>query len=157
MTPPVAAMMRFLLPTGCRVSEARLMSWQDIDRTSSPWRYEPPHHKTSHNGKRRDRRKRRCRSDRLMRRRALCSAPGVVLNKPYTLAGLGASVRRACERAEVSIWSPGQLRHNFATEVRSRFDIDAARIVLGHSESSTTEICAERDVRRAAEIANTVR
>ena len=31
------------------------------------------------------------------------------------------------------MWSPNQLRHNCATEVRRRFGIATARAVLGHS------------------------
>ncbi len=42
-------------------------------------------------------------------------------------------------------WSPGQLRHNAATRIRAKFGIEAAQMVLGHSEVSTTQIYAERD------------
>lgn len=49
-------------------------------------------------------------------------------------------------------WSPNQLRHNAATNLRKRFGIEAARVVLGHSSTDVTEIYAERDLSRAAEI-----
>lgn len=49
-------------------------------------------------------------------------------------------------------WSPNRLRHNAATFLRKQFGIEAARVVLGHTSSATTEIYAEIDERRAAEV-----
>lgn len=49
-------------------------------------------------------------------------------------------------------WSPNQLRHNRATELRKEFGIDAARIILGHSSPQVTEIYAELDHAKAEEI-----
>ncbi len=49
-------------------------------------------------------------------------------------------------------WSPNQLRHNAATDLRRQFGIEAARVVLGHSSADVTEIYAEMDLARAASI-----
>lgn len=49
-------------------------------------------------------------------------------------------------------WSPNQLRHAVATDIRSRFGIDLAGTVLGHANLQTTAVYAERDFARAAEI-----
>lgn len=49
-------------------------------------------------------------------------------------------------------WSPNQLRHTAATALRKQFGIEAARVVLGHSSAGVTEIYAEQDFARAAEI-----
>lgn len=49
-------------------------------------------------------------------------------------------------------WTPNQLRHNRATLIRERYGIEAAQVVLGHSDPKTTEIYAERDFSKAAEI-----
>lgn len=49
-------------------------------------------------------------------------------------------------------FAPNQLRHNAATMIRKRFDIEAARTVLGHSSSAVTEIYAAMDLTRASEI-----
>lgn len=49
-------------------------------------------------------------------------------------------------------WSPNQLRHTAATQLRKQFGIEAARVVLGHSSADVTEIYAEQDLARAAEI-----
>ncbi len=43
-------------------------------------------------------------------------------------------------------WRPNQLRHAAATEIRKRFGIEAAQVVLGHSKADVTQIYAERDL-----------
>jgi integrase len=49
-------------------------------------------------------------------------------------------------------WHPHQLRHNAATYLRKEFGIEAARVVLGHKSVGVTEIYAELDRMKAAEI-----
>jgi len=49
-------------------------------------------------------------------------------------------------------WHPHQLRHNAATFLRKEFGIEAARVVLGHSSAAITEIYAELDSMKAADI-----
>ena len=63
----------------------------------------------------------------------------------YTTASYGAAINAACERAGVPNWSPNQLRHNAATQIRRGYGIEAARTVLGHSSAVTSEIYAEKD------------
>ena len=49
-------------------------------------------------------------------------------------------------------WSPGQLRHTKATEVRKVSDLETAQQILGHSSKTTTErFYAEMDSSRAQE------
>ncbi|QEG01609.1 site-specific tyrosine recombinase XerC [Stieleria maiorica] len=50
-------------------------------------------------------------------------------------------------------WSPNQLRHSFGTAVRRTEGIEAARILLGHSDAATTTIYAEQDRCKAIEAA----
>lgn len=59
---------------------------------------------------------------------------------PYRHDSYATAVERACQRAEVPVWTPKQLRHSLATEVANSplMDIDTARRVLGHSDASTT-------------------
>ena len=52
----------------------------------------------------------------------------------------------------VPTWHPHQLRHNAATDLRRRFGIEVARIVLGHRSAAITEVYAEADMRRAAQV-----
>ncbi len=49
-------------------------------------------------------------------------------------------------------WSPNQLRHSCGTKVRDVYGLDAAQVVLGHAHAKTTEIYAEKNEKRAAEI-----
>jgi integrase len=62
------------------------------------------------------------------------------------------AVERACTRAGVPKWTPGRLRHNAGTRVRANFGAEAAQLVLGHQNLSTTEIYAEKDMARYKEI-----
>lgn len=49
-------------------------------------------------------------------------------------------------------WSPNQLRHAAATEIRRKFGLEGAQVALGHSNADVTQIYAERDLAKAAEI-----
>jgi len=53
-------------------------------------------------------------------------------------------------------WSPNQLRHARATEIRKRFGLESASSVLGHSQLSTTLIYAEQDAERAITVARAI-
>jgi integrase len=79
----------------------------------------------------------------------------------YTVTSYRRAIERACAKADraahkadptipadlvvVPRWHPNQLRHARATSVRAKFGAEAARLVLGHSKLSTTEIYAEAD------------
>jgi integrase len=66
------------------------------------------------------------------------------------------AVERACKRAKVPKWTPGRLRHNAGTNVRKMFGAEAAQLVLGHQNLSTTEIYAEKDRKRYEEIVRAI-
>jgi integrase len=53
-------------------------------------------------------------------------------------------------------WSPNQLRHAAATEVRRAFGLEAAQVVLGHSGADVTQIYAERDLAKGVEVARRI-
>lgn len=67
----------------------------------------------------------------------------------YTKDSLARAIARACKLAEVRPWTPNQLRHAAATRIRRKLGIDAARAVLGHTSSDTTEVYAELDQKKA--------
>ena len=71
----------------------------------------------------------------------------------YTSGSYNRAVSRACKVAEVPHWTVNQLRHTMATEVRSKYGLDAAQVYLGHSNASTTEIYAELDFAKAERVA----
>ncbi len=53
-------------------------------------------------------------------------------------------------------WSPNQLRHTRATDIRKQFGLESASSVLGHSQLSTTLIYAEQDAERAITVARSI-
>ncbi|MFV0446640.1 MAG: tyrosine-type recombinase/integrase, partial [Planctomycetaceae bacterium] len=65
--------------------------------------------------------------------------------KHFSPAGYIQAVWRACDEAKVGRWYPHRLRHTAATFIRKEFDVETARIILGHSSLKVTEIYAERD------------
>lgn len=66
------------------------------------------------------------------------------------------AVVRAVEKAGVEHWSPAMLRHTAATEIRKRYGLEEAQVVLGHSTARITEIYAEKNVALAAEVARAI-
>lgn len=70
----------------------------------------------------------------------------------YTNTSYQHAVARACRRAQVVPFPPYALRHTRATEIRSRFSADHARVVLGHAIGGTVRIYAEADREKAAEV-----
>lgn len=53
-------------------------------------------------------------------------------------------------------WSPNQLRHTAATEVRKAFGLEATQVVLGHSRADVTQVYAERDCELARKVAQRI-
>lgn len=62
------------------------------------------------------------------------------------------AIARACEKAGIEVWGPNRLRHSAATFLRKQYGIEAARVVLGHRSSAVTEVYAELDRTKAADI-----
>jgi integrase len=82
----------------------------------------------------------------------------------YTVGSYRQAVARGCARAVppgwhpplavgIPTWHPHQLRHTKATEIRREAGLDAARAVLGHRSPAVTEVYAEIDANKAAEVA----
>ena len=70
----------------------------------------------------------------------------------YLVSSYSHAVARACEKARVPHWHPHQIRHTRATEIRAEYGLNAARVVLGHRSPQITEVYAEIDVAKAAEV-----
>lgn len=49
-------------------------------------------------------------------------------------------------------WHPHQIRHAAATRIRAAAGVEAAKVILGHSDLRVTEIYAERDYALALEV-----
>jgi integrase len=94
-------------------------------------------------------------------RRAIHYACG----KSFPHPKLGSVIRDSmagAERANLKTWqsdhrwSPNQLRHAAATEVRKQFGLEAAQIILGHSAADITQVYAERDMAKGLEVARLI-
>jgi integrase len=78
--------------------------------------------------------------------------PKRVLGVRYSTSTYQHAIGYACDRCGVPRWHPNQLRHNAATALRKLHGIEVTRIVLGHSNLTTTEVYAEADVTKAVEV-----
>ncbi|MBP3959536.1 tyrosine-type recombinase/integrase [Gemmata sp. G18] len=74
----------------------------------------------------------------------------------FNPVGYAKAVARASRRAGAPHWHPNQLRHLLATEVRKTFGLEAAQVVLGHSNAAITQVYAERDLTRALMVAQQI-
>jgi integrase len=92
----------------------------------------------------------------------------------YTTAVYTRAIVRACQKAFplpeqiendpaavkkwklLHYWSANRLRHSAATEIRSKFGIEAVQHVLGHSQIRTSEIYAEKSLELAAAVAKAI-
>ena len=81
------------------------------------------------------------------------SKPLVHPGDAYKICSYERAIRRACEKAEVKVWKPNQLRHSFATRVRAEMSLDAVQVALGHQHMNVTQIYAEKDLRLVEEVA----
>ena len=150
------AMVKIQLATAMRPAELVSMRTGEIDRSGEVWIYRPKHHKTEHHSK----------------SRIIPIGPRAqLLLKPWLQAdpdrfifgsqrGGGVSVTAyrfrihlACDKAGIDRWSPNQLRHSGATRIRQQASLDAAQVILGHSNISMTETYAERNLDAAVRIA----
>jgi integrase len=73
--------------------------------------------------------------------------------KQYSESSYNRAITTACKKAGVPVWTPNQLRHSAATEVRQKFGLEAAQMHLGHASADTTQIYAETDIEKAVEVA----
>lgn len=151
-----ADMVRVQRLTGMRPGEICGMAWPLVDTSAEPWVYRPEHHKTEWKGKiravligpkaRAILEKYRAWTHPFSPRAAFDveTARGVEgrrgvrgipdkLTETWETARYACTVRDAARRAGVRPWSPNQLRHAFATEVRRRYGILPAAMLMGHS------------------------
>jgi len=151
----VGDILRTMRLTGMRPGEALSMTAAQIDRTDpSCWIYRPGHHKTEHHGKGRtvfigER------AQELVLPRILKAGDGGRLF-PMTPSSLRTAIIRGCQRAGVPRFAPNRIRHTVGTEVRSKFGLEAAQVLLGHSRADVTQTYAERDMSKAADIARKI-
>lgn len=71
----------------------------------------------------------------------------------YDTASYRRAIKYAVEKANLPSWAPNQLRHLYATEIRRKYGLEAAQIMLGHARADVTQIYAERDSKKMEDIA----
>ena len=71
----------------------------------------------------------------------------------YSTETYGRAVARACKRAGVPPWSVNQLRHRAASDIRKTHGLEAAQVMCGHKNASTTEIYAEVNQEKGVQVA----
>ena len=71
----------------------------------------------------------------------------------YNVNSYGHAIKRATTAGNLPHWSPNQLRHLYATEIRAKYGLEASQLMLGHANANVTQIYAERDFSRALEVA----
>ena len=151
----VADMARVQRFTGMRPNEICLMSWADIDTSSEPWVYRPPYHKTAWRGHVRAvliGKRARSIMEKYRRFPVPFSPVSAIETEAANPSGrkrglpdkiterwdaplYASALRWAAKSAGISPWSPNQLRHAFATEVRRKYGIYTAAALMGHKQA----------------------
>jgi integrase len=152
----VADTLRVMRLTSARPGEVLGMLAEGIDRSDSEcWRYEIRDHKTvHHDGKTRTIFLGPKAQEVILPRILKAGNEGRLF--PMDRTSLRRAVHRGCKRAGIPNWHPNRIRHSVGTEVRSKFGLEAAQCLLGHSRADVTQTYAERDERRAAEVARKI-
>lgn len=75
-----------------------------------------------------------------------------VVRDAYDTASYRRTIHRACKTIGIHNWSPHRLRHNAATAIRREFGVEAAQVILGHSNLKVTEIYAQANAEKAKAI-----
>jgi integrase len=81
------------------------------------------------------------------------SSPKKCPGKAYDTQSYGKAIRYACQSAKIDAWSPNQLRHAKATELRTAEGIESASLILGHKSLDVTQVYAEKSERQAIGLA----
>ncbi len=118
-------------------------------RDSKAFCFSPADNVARSRAKRRDERKTKVQPSQLNRRK---KSPKRKPGERYNRNAYLHAVHRACRKAGIPTWAPNQLRHSTGTDLRTRYGLEAAQVVLGHSKADVTQIYAERDLAKAAAI-----
>ncbi|HEY1603517.1 MAG TPA: tyrosine-type recombinase/integrase [Pirellulales bacterium] len=152
----VADLVRFQRLTGCRPGEACIVRPGDMDGTGAIWLYTPRRFKTQHHGRSRvifvGPKAQAVLKPYLNRGPAEYCFSSSKASRHYSKDSYNRAIRRACDKAKLTIWHPNQLRHAAGTEARRQFGLEAAQVVLGHSQANVTQIYAERDLSLAVKV-----
>lgn len=71
----------------------------------------------------------------------------------YDAESLATAIKRACDRAEVPRFTPYDLRRTAATRTKARLDTEAAKLLLGHVSTDTTDLYLLNEVNEVIKVA----
>lgn len=81
------------------------------------------------------------------------ATPQRVAGDRYQVSSYRNAIRRACNKLDLAVWTPNQLRHTAATKIRQEYGLEAAQVICGHSRADVTQVYAERDLKLALRVA----
>lgn len=139
-----------ILPIGPKAQAILIPYLLEREDTPEAFLFSPKDSKRLYYAKKRHNRKTKIQPSQKNRKR---SNPKRLPGDQYSKDSYNRAVQKACKRAGVEPWSPNQLRHTTATEIRNKYGLDVAQAVLGHRNAKTTEIYAELDFEKAAQYA----
>lgn len=155
------AMVQVQYYCGMRPGEVCNLRWSEIDQSQDIWIYTPNKHKMSH-------------KNLLLSKAIPPVAQNIILSddkftqgeylfpsgrtEKYRPGYYGTRVKEGSQAAVKAgviseEWSPNQLRHAIATDIRRVCSRDKAQTYLGHSSIDTTGIYADRTIEEVIEIA----
>jgi len=81
------------------------------------------------------------------------SHPMIIPSQKYEPHALCTACKRGCTRAKIELFVPYDLRRTKATATRSILGKDAAKVLLGHTKTDTTDIYLLEEVQEAMKVA----
>ena len=75
------------------------------------------------------------------------------IRQKYDHNGFCRAVKRGCKRADVDVFVPHDLRRTTATGTRAILGKEAAKVLLGHTKTDTTDIYLLEEVQEAMKVA----
>lgn len=174
MSPALRAMVRLQRLTGMRPGEIVRIAPSMITASGRVWTARLRDHKTSHRGRERLIAIGPCGQEVLGPHLAGShDLEGPIFRSrggaPWSVDVYRRAIARACDRTwppprcltdeaarrwrSDHRWSPNQIRHTFATQVRRDHGLEAAQVSLGHASADVTQVYAERDLSLMLEVA----
>lgn len=169
---PIRVMVQVQYYCGMRPGEVCKLNWNEIDKTVDPeiWLYIPVDHKTKHRNWKLMKAippiaQELLLSDERFTRGEYVFDPRIdgrrnkKNGKPhYSVEGYSGAIIRGVKKAnkegkQIEPWTPNQIRHTIATDIRERFGMEHSNDYLGHATVNSTEIYALRTQRRVIELA----
>ncbi len=142
------------IPLGPKV-QAIIREFLSPDRKPNDYLFSPAEAKAWHNVQMRRARKTAVQPSQVDRRK---QKPTRKPGQRYSTGTYRNAVKYGIARARnagapVKHWFPHQLRHSLGTEIRREYGLEEAQLLLGHSRCDVTQLYAEKNLKRAIEIA----